>query len=106
MEEELRVRVLNEIRNNASKLYPIKLSKLKDNVGLSSRETKRIISDLRNDYPIVAKEVEGGGYWLAEDEADIVDFIQMIERRRDGYQNTLHKMYAFLTDYGNIPSIL
>lgn len=104
--EELRARVLNEIRNNANKLHPIKLSKLKDNVGLTTRVTKQIVSDLRNEYPIVAKETEGGGYWLAEDEADIVSFIQMMERRKNGYENTLHKMYLFLADYGNIPSII
>jgi len=102
--DELYAKVLNEIRNNASKSKPIKLSKLNDNVGLSARETKRIISDLRNDYPIVAKETEGGGYWIAESNDDIIEFIQMITRRRDGYDDTIQKMNLFLVDNGDIPT--
>lgn len=60
--------------------------------GLSFRELKAIITYLREDYPICAKETGGGGYWMAEDDIDIEKFILMISRRRDGYNQTINMM--------------
>ena len=60
--------------------------------GLSFRHLKQIISELRITYPICSKETDGGGYWLAEDERDIKEFISMISRRRDGYNKTIEVM--------------
>ena len=57
--------------------------------GLSFRRLKEIISELRITYPICSRDTNGGGYWLAEDEKDIKEFISMISRRRDGYNKTI-----------------
>lgn len=103
--EVLKASIINEIRNNASKSKPITANKLCSNFNITFRHLKQIITALREDYPIVAKETDGGGYWLAESEDDIVAYIQMIERRKNGYVNTINIMNRFLLNYGNIPTI-
>lgn len=65
--------------------------------GLSFRHLKEIISELRIIYPICSRETNGGGYWLAEDERDIKEFISMISRRRDGY----NKIIAIMENHIN-----
>lgn len=60
--------------------------------GLKARVVKDLITELRLEHPIVAKETDGGGYWFAESEQDITDFISMIKRRRDGYECTISIM--------------
>lgn len=97
--------VYNEIRNKATKAHPIKERTLRNNLNISRRVLQKVLVTLREDYPIVAKETEDGGYWIAEDEADIIAFIQMMTRRKNGYENTITLMNNFLTDYGNIPNI-
>ena len=59
---------------------------------LSLRTVKYLITELRVEYPICSKETEGGGYWMAENEQDIIEFIKMIERRRDAYNKTIEIM--------------
>ena len=103
--EMLKANVLNEIRNKASKRLPITSNKLCSDFQLTFRELKRIITELRNDYPIVSKETNGGGYWLAETEEDIIDFVNMINRRKMGYENTVYIMQQHLLNYGNVPLI-
>ena len=60
--------------------------------GLSFRELKQVISYLRIDNKICSKETDGGGYWIAESDDDIRDFVAMIKRRRDGYNDTIALM--------------
>ena len=69
--------------------------------GLPFRHLKEIISELRITYPICSKETDGGGYWLAEDERDIKEFISMISRRRDGYNKTIAIMENHINDEVN-----
>lgn len=69
--------------------------------GLSFRHLKEIISELRITYPICSRETDGGGYWLAEDERDIKEFISMISRRRDGYNKTIAIMENHINDEVN-----
>lgn len=76
----------------------ITLSDIASYTGFSYREIKAVISELRKSYPICSKETKGGGYWIAESEQDVVDFIQMIERRKAGYQATIDTMKTHLTD--------
>ena len=105
--EELKIMVYNEIAN-ASKAHPLKGKRLCSNLNLSFRQVKKIITLLREEYPIVSKETNGGGYWLAKSENDIVQFIKMINARKLGYEETIDKMQNFLTnkDYENhIPYI-
>ncbi len=66
--------------------------------GLKFRVLKEIISNLRNIYPICSKETNGGGYWIAENDSDINDFIYMISRRRDGYNKTIKVMQKHKED--------
>lgn len=95
--EELKALTYNLIVS-ASKAKPIKGSRICFELGLSFRLVKQLISSLREEYPIVSKETDGGGYWLAEDTQDIVTFIKMIEARRSGYDETICKMRKYLTD--------
>lgn len=60
--------------------------------GLTFRRLKEIITDLREEYPIVAKETHGGGYWIAQSKDEVQDYMDMIGRRRDGYQDTINTM--------------
>lgn len=101
----LKASVLNEIRNHANKQHTITSRELCSNFNLSFRQLKEVITELRKDgYPIVAKETDGGGYWLAENELDIIDFINMIGRRKRGYEETIVVMNDCLSDFGNIPT--
>ena len=59
---------------------------------LKFREIKELITELRLEYPICAQETNGGGYWMAEKEQDIIEFIKMIERRRNAYNKTIEVM--------------
>jgi DNA-binding IscR family transcriptional regulator len=60
--------------------------------GINFRQLKMLITELRMEYPICSKETEGGGYWIAESDKDIKEFINMISRRRDGYNKTIEVM--------------
>ena len=60
--------------------------------GIKFRYLKSLITELRMEYPICSKETEGGGYWMAESDDDIKEFIKMIGRRRDGYNKTIEVM--------------
>ena len=95
--EELKIIVYNEIAN-ASKEYPIKGKRLCNNLNLPFRVVKKIITSLREEYPIVSKETNGGGYWLATSQSDILQFIKMINARKIGYEETIDKMKKFLDD--------
>ncbi len=66
--------------------------RLRNLTGLTNRALKKIISDLRKEYPICSRETNGGGYWMAENDMDIREFINMIIRRRNGYNNTIEIM--------------
>ncbi len=66
-----------------------KLSRL---THLTPRAIKALIAELRVEYPICSKETDGGGYWMAENEQDIIEFIKMIERRRNAYNKTIEVM--------------
>lgn len=94
-QEELESIVLNEIRKG-NKKHPITGKKLCNNVNLNFRLVKELITKLRDEYPIVAKETNGGGYWLAEDKEDILDYVKMIEKRKKGYEETIVKMLKFI----------
>ncbi len=66
--------------------------------GLPLRKLKEVITELRKEHPICSKETDGGGYWIAENESDIREFIMMIARRRDGYNKTINHMRRHLDD--------
>lgn len=99
MKSEVKEQVLNLIpkkRENA-----ITSKELMNFTGLPFRHLKEIISELRISYPICSRETDGGGYWIAEDEGDIKEFVSMISRRRDGYNKTITIMENHICDEVN-----
>ena len=60
--------------------------------GLVFRELKEVIVELRKEYPICSTEINGGGYWIANNPLEVLEFIEMIKRRRDGYNKTIEVM--------------
>jgi DNA-binding IscR family transcriptional regulator len=66
--------------------------------GLPLRKLKEVITELRKEHPICSKETDGGGYWMAENENDIREFIMMIAKRRNGYTQTINRMQRHLDD--------
>ena len=94
--------ILNEEQGRVLSLIPkdkasaITSKDLMSLTGFSFRGLKAIISELRRDYPICSKETDGGGYWIAENKDDVREFISMIARRRDGYNNTIDLMQNYM----------
>ncbi len=99
MKSAVKEQVLNLIPNNRKNAITGK--DLMGFTGLKLRGLKRIIAQLRIEYPICSKETEGGGYWIAEDEEDIKEFIVMIGRRRDAYNKTIAIMENHICDEVN-----
>lgn len=92
---DIEINVLNLIINS-NKYKPITSKELIAWTGLSFRKLKVIITKLRQYYAIVSKETDGGGYWIAENTDDINNFINMIGRRMNGYQETINTMQKYL----------
>ena len=99
MKADIQEQVLNLIPKKREDAITSK--ELMNFTGLSFRHLKEIISELRIIYPICSRETNGGGYWLAEDERDIKEFISMISRRRDGYNKTIAIMENHINDEVN-----
>lgn len=93
--EELKMSILNKIQN-ANKQYPITSKKLCDEVNISFRILKQCITSLREEYPIVSKETNGGGYWIATTDEEILNFMNMIEARKKGYTETISRVSNFI----------
>lgn len=99
MKSEVKEQVLNLIPSNRKNAITSK--ELMSFTGLKFRELKEIIAELRIEYPICSRETDGGGYWVAEDDLDIKEFIAMIGRRRDGYNKTITIMENHICDEVN-----
>lgn len=80
------------------RMEAIQSKELQALTGLSLRKLKEVITELRKEYPICSKETDGGGYWMAENENDIREFIIMIAKRRNGYTQTINRMQRHLDD--------
>ena len=94
--ENLKDIVLEKIPTK--KVEAIQGRELQALTGLPLRRLKEVITELRKTYPICSKEIDGGGYWIAENEDDIREFIMMITRRRNGYNKTIDRMQRHLDD--------
>ena len=86
----MKERLLNLIPNEKERA--ITGRELTSLTGIKLRQLKILITELRMEYPICSKETEGGGYWMAESDEDIKEFVKMISRRRDGYNKTIEVM--------------
>ena len=87
---DMKERLLNLIPNEKERAITSK--ELISLTGIKFRQLKILITELRMEYPICSKETEGGGYWMAENDEDIKEFVKMISRRRDGYNKTIEVM--------------
>ena len=67
---EIKVKVLNAIRNCASFDLPIQASELRSITGLTKRALEEVIESLRVNFkhPIVAKKTQPSGYYLPRNE--------------------------------------
>lgn len=74
----------------------VKSNQLMEWTGLSFRVLKEVITDLRNHVLIVAKENEGGGYWIAENMQGVIRYVEMLTKRRYGYTRTINTMKRYL----------
>lgn len=99
MKSTVKEQVLNLIPNNRKNAITCK--DLMRFTGLKLRKLKEIIAQLRIEYPICSRETSGGGYWIAEDDEDINEFVKMISRRRDGYNKTIAIMKNHICDEVN-----
>ncbi len=61
-------------------------------LNVSFRRLKEIINELREDYPICAKETNGGGYWIARSQLEIRAYIAMLDRRVSGHIKNITAM--------------
>ena len=94
--EDLKSMVLELIPDK--KAEAIQSKELQVLTGLSFRKLKEVITELREEHPICSKEIDGGGYWIAENESDIREFITMMAKRRNGYTQTINRMQRHLDD--------
>ena len=99
MKQDINERILNLIPD--SKDNAITGKELMSFTGLTFRQIKEIIAELRMLHPICSRETNGGGYWIAETDEDIKGFVSMISRRRDGYNKTIAVMENHICDEVN-----
>lgn len=92
---ELDVLVLNQIRKG-TRLKPAKTRDLCFDFNINRRTLKYIVSRLREEYPIVSQDINGGGYWLANNNDELITFLNMMENRKKGYIETIDKMTKYL----------
>lgn len=95
--EDLKTLVLNKLKNT-DKSKAIKSATLCQDLNISFRVLKRLITSLRDEYPIVSKDNDGGGYWMASNEDDILNFINMMNVRKRSYEDTINKMNRHLKE--------
>lgn len=103
--EYLRGQVLDALKTRATKEHPVTTKELREQCNTSPRELKRIITDLRQDYPILSRETNGGGYWISDNEADIQNFVLSLTKKVLHYQGTINIMNQHIANYKNVPVI-
>lgn len=74
----------------------ITLSEIQDLTGFCHRKIKKIISDLREDIPIVTQQVNGGGYWIATTPTEINFFVKMLNKRIQSNKHTISTIKKFI----------
>lgn len=77
---------------------PVTARTLEQVSGLHGKQIRDIISELREDYPICSRTTDGGGYWIATDEADTQRFINQMVSRRKAVNTTIANMIKHLTE--------
>lgn len=72
------------------------LKDFRDLTGLKDRSIKAIIKSLRIELPIVARNTNGGGYWIAKNTKDLEDYVKLLKTNIAGYEETLGVMVDHL----------
>ena len=89
--ELLKAQIYNYIAGRGCKRVPVTTEELCNHTGLTGRQLRNLIQEIREDYPIVSREDEGGGYWLGNSD-DIQNFIDRILSRKRRYEKTIRVM--------------
>ena len=88
--------ILNFINTHGSKRRPVSTRDICFEYNLNMRDLRYIISDLREDYPILSTKANGGGYWIAEDDEDLEQFIKQLHVLEKKYKNMIKLMKSHL----------
>lgn len=80
---DLEIKVLNAIKNNASYDLPIQASELRLIFSISKRSLEEVIESLRVNFnhPIVAKKTKPNGYYLPKSEQERLDGLAPYRRQ-------------------------
>lgn len=69
--------------------------------GLADREVRRAIHNLRiKGYPVCSATGKPGGYWLCDDEQDLVSFIADLKLQRDEFSKAIKRLESLLKNWG------
>lgn len=100
----MKIKNLEHLQDGILRMLPtnkadaVQLQDICSRLGMCKRDIKEIIKGLRSEYPICAKDTEGGGYWLADNDSDIKEFMRLIEARKLSYDNTIANMRQHLKE--------
>ena len=75
------------------KTNPTTRAHLKEMTGYSIREIKYILASLRKTYPICSQMQSPGGYWIATEKGDVIQFIHDLQSQVAGYQETIDNLF-------------
>ncbi|HEL1580997.1 TPA: hypothetical protein TXJ15_002388 [Streptococcus suis] len=80
---DLEIKVLNAIKNNASYDLPIQASELRLIFSISKRSLEEVIESLRVNFnhPIVVKKTKPNGYYLPKSEQERLDGLAPYRRQ-------------------------
>lgn len=93
LDEEKKQAIKKLVGNLPSSEYEAIPSKvLAKQMSISQRMLRTLISDAREFYPICSKLVEGGGYWIANNNEDISRFIRTIQYKIKTQKRTVKRM--------------
>ena len=87
-------RVLESITGTTKE--PTSTKELMLRTGLTLRQLKAVIYQLRKDHPICSRSKDGGGYWIAQTDDEVREFINMLHARVYSSQKTLDYMLNHL----------
>jgi predicted HTH transcriptional regulator len=98
MEEEQKIIQLTAAQEQVisligtDKTNPTTRAQLKEMTGYSIREIKYILASLRKTYPICSQMQSPGGYWIATEKKDVVQFIHDLQSQVAGYHETMDNL--------------
>lgn len=85
--QEVVLSLLRKGKENKVNLnYIVKLT------NISRRQVGYIINELREFYPICSTTLDGGGYWIADCNKDIVDFVKQEEKLIKAHKQNINFM--------------